>query len=453
MPRSPPIPPSPPMSRASSAAPRPTAAWRAVFGALDAEALIAKLAAADIAFGGQRPASLSRHPHLRRITVETPGGPVSLPAPAEQHRGAARSTERCRRWASIPTRSARSSCRDALNRVRPAALCLAIRPRRIVRPHGQMTAHPILLADIGGTNSRFAIAGASGRPERVIIIENDRSPASKRAITHYLDRPTCSRAPRCWRSRRRWTGDKVTTDQPRLAFPPQDLAAALRLPPAARGQRFRGHRLGAVARSADDVRVLGQPHPRAGRQGGARPRHRAGRRRAGVRPRRSFVVSSEGGHISFGPRREDEIEVFTRLMREHGMISAELVVSGPGLVRLMRALDPGTAPRDARGGRQSRARRRADRQGHRGAVRAAARAVRRRRCADLQGVRRRLYRRRRRLARSARCSMNGRSARRSRRIRRYEHLLKEIPTLLMNRTEPGLLGCAVLADAEAAAAA
>ena len=28
----------------------------------------------------------------------------------------------------------------------------------------------------------------------------------------------------------------------------------------------------------------------------------------------------------------------------------------------------------------------------------------------------------------------------------YEKLLKEIPTLLMSRSEPGLLGCAALAD-------
>ena len=63
----------------------------AVFGALDAEALEEKLAAADIAFARvNSPAGLARHPHLRRITVGTPSGPVSYPAPAEQHAGASR---------------------------------------------------------------------------------------------------------------------------------------------------------------------------------------------------------------------------------------------------------------------------------------------------------------------------------------------------------------------------
>jgi itaconate CoA-transferase len=61
------------------------------FGAIDADALERKLAAADIAFARVNgPAGLARHPHLRRIKVGTPSGPVSYPAPAEQHAAAAR---------------------------------------------------------------------------------------------------------------------------------------------------------------------------------------------------------------------------------------------------------------------------------------------------------------------------------------------------------------------------
>jgi formyl-CoA transferase len=52
------------------------------FGILDAALLEQKLAAADIAFARvNTPADLSHHPHLRRITVGTPSGPVSYPAP------------------------------------------------------------------------------------------------------------------------------------------------------------------------------------------------------------------------------------------------------------------------------------------------------------------------------------------------------------------------------------
>ncbi len=69
----------------------------AVFSALDADVLEQKLAAADIAFARvNTPAELAHHPHLRRITVATPSGPVSYPAPAERH------ASTTRRYGSVP---------------------------------------------------------------------------------------------------------------------------------------------------------------------------------------------------------------------------------------------------------------------------------------------------------------------------------------------------------------
>lgn len=53
------------------------------FAALSRDELLAKLAAADIAFAEVNSmADLSVHPHLRRIEVNTPNGVVSYPAPA-----------------------------------------------------------------------------------------------------------------------------------------------------------------------------------------------------------------------------------------------------------------------------------------------------------------------------------------------------------------------------------
>ena len=67
-----------------------------VFAKLDADELEQKLAAALIAFSRvNSPADLVRHPHLRRITVGTPSGPVSYPAPAG--RGSA-----VRRYGPVP---------------------------------------------------------------------------------------------------------------------------------------------------------------------------------------------------------------------------------------------------------------------------------------------------------------------------------------------------------------
>jgi itaconate CoA-transferase len=61
---------------------------QAAFGSMDVAELEKKLAAADIAYARVNDTSLlAKHPHLRRITVDTPTGPASLPAPAPVRSG------------------------------------------------------------------------------------------------------------------------------------------------------------------------------------------------------------------------------------------------------------------------------------------------------------------------------------------------------------------------------
>ena len=59
-----------------------------VFAQLGEGEAVARLTEADIAFASVNDmAALSNHPHLRRIIVETPAGPVAIPAPAAIVRG------------------------------------------------------------------------------------------------------------------------------------------------------------------------------------------------------------------------------------------------------------------------------------------------------------------------------------------------------------------------------
>ena len=70
---------------------------QAAFGSMDVAALERKLAAAGIAFARVNDtARLAEHPHLRRIAVNSKGGPVNMPAPAAIHAGADR------RYGAIP---------------------------------------------------------------------------------------------------------------------------------------------------------------------------------------------------------------------------------------------------------------------------------------------------------------------------------------------------------------
>jgi crotonobetainyl-CoA:carnitine CoA-transferase CaiB-like acyl-CoA transferase len=58
------------------------------FATQSKDAAIAGLMRHDIAFGlVSDVAGLAAHPHLREVTVETPGGPVTMPAPAARHPG------------------------------------------------------------------------------------------------------------------------------------------------------------------------------------------------------------------------------------------------------------------------------------------------------------------------------------------------------------------------------
>lgn len=161
------------------------------------------------------------------------------------------------------------------------------------------------------------------------------------------------------------------------------------------------------------------------------------------------VLSSEGGHASFGPQAPDEIDVFTRLMAEHGHVSAETILSGPGLARLWHALDPG-AP--ARTPETIVARAHAGEAAAQAAMRLFVRLLGRfsgglaltfkavggvyiaggvaSRFGPLLD------------AHEFRAAFEAHPP--------YEVMLKDIPTLLMGRTEPGLIGCAVLAQDMAA---
>jgi formyl-CoA transferase len=67
------------------------------FAAMEIETLSAKLAAADIAFARINDmAGLARHPQLRRMTLNSPNGPISYPAPAPRRAG------ETRHYAAIP---------------------------------------------------------------------------------------------------------------------------------------------------------------------------------------------------------------------------------------------------------------------------------------------------------------------------------------------------------------
>ncbi|TMJ82550.1 MAG: glucokinase [Alphaproteobacteria bacterium] len=202
-----------------------------------------------------------------------------------------------------------------------------------------------LVADIGGSKSRFAIANSSGALEHLLVIHNDTAADLDAAVSRYLEETGAQ--PRAatlavagpvdgeevvltnrtnWRIRRVEFAERFGLSELCLLNDFEAIAWALpHLGPA------HTRPLGKDVPAREGVKVVLGPGTGLGV--------------AALLPAdgRWHVIASEGGHTSLGPQAPDEAEVFARLRDECGSVSAETVLSGAGLVRLARALDPQVA--------------------------------------------------------------------------------------------------------------
>jgi glucokinase len=305
----------------------------------------------------------------------------------------------------------------------------------------------ILLGDIGGTNSRLGLNGPAGRPERVSIIENDTVSGLEAAIARYLEESGAHPDAAVLAVAAPLDGkDEIELTNRPWRFRPDNIAkrfgfAKLRVVNDFEAIAWALSRVG-----GDDARPLGPwIAPRPGVRAALGPGTGLGVAALVPADGRLVAVSSEGGHASFGARNEDEIEIFARLMRAHGAVSAETILSGPGLVRLAHAVDPDMPHATPQ------AIVKAALAGEASAKKTAQLFVRLlgRFAGDIAlifkafsgvyvagGVASRLGT----LVdeREFRAAFEAHPP--------YEAMLKTIPTFMMTRTEPGLLGCAVLAD-------
>jgi glucokinase len=199
----------------------------------------------------------------------------------------------------------------------------------------------VLLADIGGTNSRLALAGADGRPAHTLIIENNSVPNLEGAIESYLAETGARPGAAVLAIAGPLEGEEVALTNRAWRFRPGELARRFGFAKLRLVNDFEAIAWALTRLTAADAHPLGPALP-------ARPGVRAvlgpgtGLGVAALVPvdGRWHVLASEGGHASFGPQTLDELEIFAALLHEHGSISAETILSGPGLPRLLRAVDP-----------------------------------------------------------------------------------------------------------------
>lgn len=212
--------------------------------------------------------------------------------------------------------------------------------------------HPLLLADIGGTNARFALVARPGDPPGPMLRLAtkdfaDADAAFARAVAHFGVTPgtliIASAGPRY--------GGTIPLTNADWTVDIAALAARF----GCRGVLFNDFEALALALPFLGPETLFPVGPWAPAQGGVRVAVGPGTGLgvgALIETEGRFVpLPSEGAHVGFGPLTREEERLFRQVERVEGRITAEVLLSGPGLARLHAARmvlqDRGGEHRDA----------------------------------------------------------------------------------------------------------
>lgn len=203
----------------------------------------------------------------------------------------------------------------------------------------------ILTADIGGTNARFALVDErGGKDARIVLQRNYQTaafPSFAAALDAFIGELGTSRT----------TARRAVVA---IAGPVDPEGGELTNHPAWGIGRRPLEERGFHARFINDFEALaygvvhaGEEHCAILQQGDAVPRANIALVGAGtglgvgalVWDGASYRASpSEGGHIGFAPQDAAQLELWRHLAERYGRVSAERVVSGPGLVEIYRWL-------------------------------------------------------------------------------------------------------------------
>lgn len=214
-----------------------------------------------------------------------------------------------------------------------------------------------LLADIGGTNARFALADVS-TPTR-LLHDSIRTyavadfPSLAAAARHYLDAIQGRASLGVFAVAGRVEGDEARMTNHAWVISASRVRDALGLEALHLVNDFVAQAMSIRLLREDDVVAIGTPawsaatHERSRTYAVIGPGTGLGVGALIVRAGQHYPLATEGGHASFAPGTPEEIAILERLSAYYGRVSNERIVSGGGLVNLHRALseiaglDPG----------------------------------------------------------------------------------------------------------------
>jgi glucokinase len=198
-----------------------------------------------------------------------------------------------------------------------------------------------LLADIGGTHARFALQRPGCPPGRVAVFATREHAGPSAAIRTYLDRTAPAEPPRAaaLALAAPVLGDRIRLTNRAWSFSVAELRERLGLERIAVVNDFAAVALAAPRLGLSDRRKLGRGRATRGSPLAVLgPGTGLGVSALVPAAPGARVLATEGGHATMAAADEREADILRVLRRRYDHVSAERVLSGPGLVNLYEAI-------------------------------------------------------------------------------------------------------------------
>ncbi|AFJ46230.1 glucokinase [Shimwellia blattae] len=197
-----------------------------------------------------------------------------------------------------------------------------------------------LVGDVGGTNTRLALCCLeSGAISHIQTYSGLEYPSLEAAIQNYIAGQQVSISDGCIAIACPVTGDRVAMTNHNWAFSIAEMKRNLGFAHLEVINDFTAVSMAIPMLKPEDVIQFGGQAPQANKPIAV---YGAGTG-LGVShlvhvEKRWVTLPGEGGHVDFAPNSEEEAQILEVLRSELGHVSAERVLSGPGLVNLYRAI-------------------------------------------------------------------------------------------------------------------
>ena len=208
----------------------------------------------------------------------------------------------------------------------------------------------VLVADIGGTNARFALAplagpGAPVEPRNWLVAD---FPTLADAVAAYLDEAAAGVPVRAGMIAVAGPAnrDEVKITNCSWQFSIEATRRALGFDRLSVINDFAANSWGMIGLGADQLTSRGGPapgDPLAGVYAGGGPGTGLGVSAIHAAGSEVTVFSSEGGHADFAPVSDEEVEILAWLRQRHHRVSYERLICGPGLRNIYHAIGGDTA--------------------------------------------------------------------------------------------------------------